>query len=112
MVSVTIDSVRVMHAGSFWWARKYQWQPSSIACSAKGADGRIPWTWSIKGLGISGSGSFGCDPSSIQWSWDWTAEQDWPAEGTALDKEPHGGLQYELDLASPVRRGYKWPIRC
>ena len=40
-----------------YWSRNWKWEGLQFTCDRRAADGSIPFTWNIPGLGIAGSGA-------------------------------------------------------
>ncbi len=106
VAQVSVDSARLIRAVPQWWSRDYQWQGARFTCSQRTADGSVPFTWDVPGLGIAGRGRIvNTGAGSVQWEWRLTAEKEWPVEGEPGARQPHGGLTFFLDLKAAARRG-------
>jgi len=106
VAQVSVDSARLIRAVPQWWSRQFKWEGVRFACDRRAADGSIPFTWEVPGLGIAGGGAIvNVNAGAGQWNWHLTAEREWPMEGEAGARQPHGGLTFFLDLKSAARRG-------
>jgi len=106
IVAIKVDTAGVLQAQPQWWSRNYQWENVNFQCGQRAADGAIPFTWKVPGLGIEGLGGFRASAANeIKWEWHLTARKEWRVEGEAGAKQPHGGLTFFLDLESAARRG-------
>ena len=106
LVGVTVDSAQVLRGAPQWWSRAYKWEGVAYQPGRPAADGSVPFTWNVAGLGISGAGNrISHATNQLAWEWHLTAAKDWPVEGEAGATQPHGGLTFFLDLTAAARRG-------
>ncbi len=106
LVAVTVDTAQVLRAEAAWWSRAYHWEGVAYRPGPRAADGSLPFTWDVAGLGIAGDGKqFSRAANELTWEWHLTAPKDWPVEGEPGGKQPHGGLTFLLDLTAGARRG-------
>jgi hypothetical protein len=106
VAQVDVDSARLVRAVPQWWSRQFRWEGVHFHCDRRTADGTMPFTWNVPGLGISGRGEIvSAGDGAVRWQWHLTAEKPWPVEGEPGARQPHGGLTFFLDLKSPARRG-------
>lgn len=106
VAQVNVDSVPLVRVAPQWWSRQFKWEGVRVTCDKRTADGSVPFTWNVPGLGITGEGAI-CHPraNAAQWQWHLAAEREWPVQGQPGSKQPHGGLTFFLDLKTAARRG-------
>ena len=106
VATLTVDSAPLLRIDTLNEGRNWGWQGMNAAYQAPNADGSMPFTWKVPGLGFDGGGVFATpSPTQAEWKWNLTTSKAWDVEGTDKNLQPHGGVTVFLDLTSAARRG-------